>query len=83
MNTRAAFEDENIDFDRHKHVDHEAWIYVYYIKYLQEKNIEDLNGDEISVFSDYKDHQSIKWMPDQETSFLQKSHVSWQNVTNS
>jgi hypothetical protein len=67
-NEIGAFSDDHKGFEKHKRVDHDIWLYVYYIKYLLEKDHENYNGDELKVYEEYN-AGSIGWMPKGMTRF--------------
>lgn len=66
---KEDFEESNRNFEIHKSVEHELWVFVYYIKYLIHKNNEEYSGDEISVYQDYS-QGSTSWMPFKSTVYL-------------
>jgi hypothetical protein len=69
MNSPSDFAENGIDFQDHIMVDHEMWLYPNYIKYLQSKQETDMNGDELSVWTCYKEG-SDDWMPHHFTEYL-------------
>lgn len=72
-------------YDTHIHVDHEIWIYVYYIMYLQWKDKSEYDGDEISVWANYVNGDP-SFMPYHSTLFLKSQEQEdpglEENITN-
>lgn len=65
----STFEENKISFDHHKKVEHEIWLYPYFIKYLENKSIKDYTGDELEVWNKYRSG-SDDWMPFKNTQYL-------------
>ena len=71
LNTKAEVEDAHKEWSTHKEVEHDLWLYVYYIKYLKARDKTDYTPDEFAVYKSYK-NEDTDWMPIGETIFLKK-----------
>lgn len=79
MNSLEVFQKLDKPFDFHTEVEHDIWLYPYYIKYLIEKNDEDFTGDEIYVWQSYV-QGSCDWMPLEETRYLNLVRIHFFNL---
>lgn len=59
---RDDFIKQNLNFEKHRIEDHNQWDYFYYLIYLTQKNILDLNGFETFVIEKYNNGE-ISWFP--------------------
>ena len=71
LNEQITFEESNVNFDDHVEVDHNIWLYPYYIKYLMSKDFQNYTGDEVYVWNNYMEER-IEWMPHKETLSLKQ-----------
>lgn len=65
----ATFEENKVSFEEHIFVEHNIWLYPYFIKYLESKPKQEFNGDELEVWNRYKSG-SDDWMPFRMTQYL-------------
>lgn len=79
LNSKQSMENQKVDFEEHKERDHNIWIYVYYIKYLKEKPVDELTLDEYKVWQIFK-NQSAEWMPKNSTLFFNDPQSEQQDV---
>lgn len=68
-NQRQEFEEDGTNFNIHKTVQHQLWLYVYYVKYLMHKRRVEYTGDEVSVWGNYENGLT-NWMPLKSTLYL-------------
>ena len=62
LNSRSQFEDDGKSFSYHTKVEHEIWMYPFYVWYLKNTKLRDYDGTEIEVWTNYNENK-VDWMP--------------------
>ena len=73
--TRGEFAKQNREFDTHIEEEHLLWDYVYFLYYLQEKGIGDLNGIESRAWEGFN-RQKCDWIPIGSTKYLKEDEAA-------
>ena len=60
--SRQEIESKGVDFRKHTKTQHDYWLYISFLKYMDDKNVEDYTSDEVSVFLDLQ-RESTDWIP--------------------